>query len=356
MRLFQKEQILSFLRLLSFLLLIIGIQACSTELEVNAPYRETKVLYGVLDPTLPYQTVRIGRGFLSEGRSALDIAKNSPDSSLFKPSNLEVQLFEIKLGTNGRFDTTQRILFYADTILNKETSGDFFAPEQLVFRTPAVQLDTNTRADLLQYLIRVRNKISGKVSEATTRIPGKELNIRNWAAIGLTDKGPFSLDFGSKKKTTISINKSVNTAVVQLSLNWKMRVITTDDTLEEIWKLSSGIENDIQGDQKEIIFGAGSFWSFIQGELSKRDSRNVISRRFLPSTMEVYAGNKDYDNYRVVNGNYNAITQSQPVYSNVSNDALGIFCGRNQRRFAISLDRVVIDTLQVRFPELKLIK
>ena len=344
------------IRFLSILFLALVVSSCSTELEVNAPYRETKVFYGILDPTLPYQTVRIGRGFLSEGRSAQDIAKNSPDSSLFHPSNLEVTLFEIRQQPTGRFDTIQKVNLYPDTILNKELNGDFFAPEQLVFRTPAMQLDTLSRADLVHYRIRIRNKISGNVSDAVTSLPGKELNIRNWAAIGQSDKGPFSLDFGSRKKTTISINKSVNTALVQLAMNWRVRVITQNDTTEEIWKLSSGLENDIQGDQKEIIFGAGSFWYFIQGELARRGNTGVISRKFLPSTMEVYAGNKDYDNYRVVNGNYNAITQSQPVYSNVSNGALGIFCGRNQRRFSISLDNVVLDTLQARFPELKLIK
>jgi len=356
LRLFQKTQILKILRLLLVFFTALVWQSCSTELDVNAPYRETKVLYGILDPTLPFQTIRIGRGFLSEGRSAKDIAKNSPDSSLFDPANLEVTLFEIKQQNSGRFDTTLNVNLYPDTITNKELNGDFFAPEQLVFRTTNIQLDTLTRSDLIYYLIRVKNKISGNVSEAITRIPGRELNIRNWAAIGPDDDGPFSLDFGSRKPTKIGVNKSLNTQVIQLSLNWKVRVITETDTLEEIWKMSSGMEDDIPGDLKEIVFGAGQLWNFIQGELTKRGNDKVISRKFLPSEMEVYAGNKDYNNYRIVNGNYNAITQSQPVYSNLSNGALGIFCARNKRRYVVSLDRTVIDTMAVRFPEMKLLK
>ena len=344
-------------RQLLFLSLAFALHSCSTDLDVNAPYRETKVLYGILDPTLPYQTVRVGKGFLSEGRSAYDIAPNSPDSSLFNPDNLEVRLFELKLSTSGRFDTTKRSLLYDTTLTGKDDNGDFYSPDQLVFRTPAVQLDTNTRADLLKYLIRVKNKVSGNVSEAVTNIPGKELTIRNWAAIGPNDKGPFSLDFGSRKKTSININKSVNTAVVQLSLNWKLRVIKNNgDTVLETWKLSSQLESDIVGDEKIIDFGAGALWSFIRGELTARGNENVVSRKFVPSQMEVFAGNRDYDNYRVVNGNYNPITQSQPIYTNVSNGGLGIFCGRNKRTYSISLDRQVIDTLQVRFPEMKLIK
>jgi hypothetical protein len=101
-------------------------------------------------------------------------------------------------------------------------------------------------------------------------------------------------------------------------------------------------------------FGPGSFWSFIRAELTARGSENVESRKFMPSYIEVLAGNRDYDNYRVVNGNYNAITQSQPIYTNVSNGGLGVFCGRNKRTYSISLDDNLIDTLQLRFPEMKL--
>lgn len=348
---------MKFLRSFFLFLPIAGLWACSTELEVNAPWRETKVVYGILDPTLPFQTFRIGKGFLSEGRSALDIAKNSPDSSLFNPDNLSVTLFEMKLLASGRMDTIQKVQLFADTISSKNQNGDFYAPDQLIFRTPAMQLDTITAANLIQYRILIRNKITGKASEAFTQVPGKELTVRNWAAIGLSDRGPFSLDFGSRKKTSININKAVNTAVVQLTLNWKVQVISTSgDTIIETWKMSSGLENDIQGDQKEIIFGPGSFWNFIASELGKRSSENVASRKFLPGLMEIFAGNTDYDNYRLVNGNYNAITQSQPVYSNISNGALGIFCARNRRTYTVALDRNIPDSLRARFPELKLIK
>ena len=348
---------MKYLRLILLVILPVVLQSCSTELDVNAPYRETKVVYGILDPTLPFQTFRIGKGFLSEGRSAYDIAKNSPDSSLFNPGNLSVVLYEMKLVASGRFDTIQKVQLFPDTISTKVTGGDFFAPDQLVFRTPLMQLDTVTPANLVKYRLLIRNKISGNTSEAFTRIPGKDLTVRNWAAIGATDRGPFSLDFGSRKKTSININKTVNTEVVQLTLNWKIQVITTSaDTIIETWRQSSGLENDIQGDQKEIIFGPGSFWNFIASELNKRGSANVVSRKFLPGQMEVYAGNEDYDNYRLVNGNYNAITQSQPVYSNISNGALGIFCARNRRTYSVALDRNIPDTLRARFPELKLIK
>ena len=348
---------MKYLRLILLVILPVVLQSCSTELDVNAPYRETKVVYGILDPTLPFQTFRIGKGFLSEGRSAYDIAKNSPDSSLFNPGNLSVVLYEMKLLASGRFDTIQKVQLFPDTISTKDADGDFYGPDQLVFRTPLMQLDTVTPANLVKYRLLIRNKISGNTSEAFTRIPGKDLTVRNWAAIGATDRGPFSLDFGSRKKTSININKTVNTEVVQLALNWKIQVITTSaDTIIETWRQSSGLENDIQGDQKEIIFGPGSFWNFIASELNKRGSANVVSRKFLPGQMEVYAGNEDYDNYRLVNGNYNAITQSQPVYSNISNGALGIFCARNRRTYSVALDRNIPDTLRARFPELKLIK
>ncbi len=341
----------------------IGMQACSTELDVNAPSRETKVVYCVLDPSLSFQTARISRGFLSEGRSAYELAQIA-DSNLYNPANLEVNLLELRRSSTGRFDTVGRYLMRADTINTKDTeSGDFYGPEQLVYRTDNFNLGATSNPDLMKYCLRVRNKISGKVSEAYTQVPGSGLRIQNWAAISIngTQNGPYSLDFGSLKKTTVGVLKSENTAVMQLIISWKIAVITSTDSTIEYWQLKSGLENDIQGNQQDFIFLPGSFWSFIQTELSRRGSQGIIRRRIIQnvqagdlSDMEIFAANQDYDNYRLVNGNFNAVTQSQPIYTNFNNGALGIFAAKNKVKYKVALDRPVLDSLNLRFPEFKL--
>jgi len=356
---------MKFIRLIVLIFLAAGWQSCSTELEVNAPYKETKVLYGVLDPTLPFQTFRIGKGFLSDGRSALDISKNSPDSSLFRPGNLEVTLFEMKLLSSGRYDTLQKVKLFADTINNKEAGGDFYAPDQMVFRTPLMQLDTLNAASQIRYRILVRNKISGKESEAFTQVPGRDLRITNPASIngeGPTGKESFELIPLLMRRTNPAIEarvfRSTHSSAMQMFFKWKVQNFFSADTTEEVWVMKSGIESNLIQAEASIKIGAGVFYDFLKVQSAQRRNADLISRRLLPCEMEVYAANQDFDNYRVVNGNYNAITQSQPVYSNISNGALGIFCAVNRKSFPVSvkLKQTEIDSINKYAPEMKLIK
>jgi len=333
-----------------FFSLLVVLNSCSTKLEVNAPYRETKIMYAILDPTLPYQSIRVSKGFLSDGRSALDIAKNSPDSSVYNPGNLLVELIELKSGNEIR-----RWVCY-DTLMTDKPEGTFYSPDQVIYKTPSIFLDT-TNFQSLSYIFRATNKITGNISEAKTNLPARNFRINEPLSDFPTD--PTTLNFRSVAETKIRVSAPINVAVAQITINWNVRVIKNAagvlDTTIENWLMNSPGIIPIQGMEAQGSVGKGQFWPFVQRELVARGSENVVSRKFLISRMDVFGGNKEYDNYRVVNGNYNVITQSLPIYSNVSN-GLGIVCSRNQRSFPVRLSNNNIDTLKVRFPALKLEK
>ena len=334
---------------LLFSLLIAGF-SCSTELEVNAPYRETKVLYSILDPTLPFQTVRISKGFLSDGRSALDIAKNSPDSSLYDPSVLLVELIEKKSGVEIRRWVCK------DTVYTGKPDGIFYSPEQLVYKTPNLLLDT-TNFTTVNYTFKITNKATGNISEAITNIPAR--NFRILEPISDVPSDPVTINFRSKADSKIRVSQPSNVEIAQITILWKIRVIRNiggllDTTFEDWFMNSPGIA-PIQGSEAQGFFGRGQFWPYIQTELANRGNANVVSRKFLTGRLYVYGGNKEYDNYRTVNGNYNVITQSLPIYTNVSN-GLGIVCSRNLRSFPVKVSNSSLDTLNVRVPEFKLVK
>jgi len=334
---------------LLFSLLITGF-SCSTKLEVNAPYRETKVLYSILDPTLPFQTVRISKGFLSDGRSALDISKNSPDSSLYDPAVLLVELIEKK-------DTTvTRRWVCKDTVYTGKPDGVFYSPDQFVYKTPNIQLDT-TNFTKVKYMFKVTNKATGNVSEAITNIPAR--NFRILEPISDVPVDPVTINFRSKADSKIRVSQPVNVEVAQITILWKIRVIRNmggvSDTTFEDWFMNTPGIAPIQGAEAQGLFGRGQFWPYIQNELASRSNENVVSRKFMTGRMDVYGGNKEYDNYRTVNGNYNVITQSLPIYTNVSN-GLGIVCSRNLRSFPVKVSGSSLDTLNVRIPDFKLVK
>ena len=76
------------------LLAIIIFFGCETDFDVNADWKETTVVYGLLDASLDTQYIRINKGYLGN-MSALDMAQNS-DSLNFNPEYLEVKLHKIQ--------------------------------------------------------------------------------------------------------------------------------------------------------------------------------------------------------------------------------------------------------------------
>ena len=339
-------------------------QACSTELDVNAPSRETKVVYCVLDPSLSFQTARVSRGFLSEGRSAYELAQIA-DSNLYNPANLEVNLLELRRSSTGRFDTVGRYLMRAETINTKDTvSGDFYGPEQMVYRTDNFNLGATSNPDLMKYCLRVRNKISGKVSEAYTQVPGSDLSIMNKIEYDLTPPNT-TIIIGlipllmRQTNTKFEIKKTPNTSFIQLIVRWNLQVFLEDGTSRtEEWSMPSGYFD--QGSSTIFAsFDSKTFYSTLDGQVRIRGNAGVVKRKFVSGTLEIFAGNTDYDSYRTVNNNFNSFSQSQPVFTNFSNGALGILCAKNRKSYLVDVPASfdvtqVIEKINQNVPGLKL--
>lgn len=329
--------------LLLFFSILVFFSSCSTKLEVNAPYEELKVLYCILDPQQPFQTARISKGFQNEGRSANDIARNNPDSSNFSPIIIKVELIEKKNGL------VKREIEMTDTVFNQKDSGLFYYPDQRVYKTANFQIDS-----LSTYSIKVTNKITGKVSEATTSIVRSYFRFEQPNPYPDIVGDPLFLGFSSKNDTPIKIFKSVNAEVMQAIVYWKIRVFSDNVNYhDEIWTMNAPGDLEIKQSASAPatgFIGKGSFWNYIAYEVAKRGNTNVVARQFLTSEFEVSGASIDYKKYRQAFNNYNSLTQSLPIYTNVSN-GLGVMASRNSRRFPVGLDRISKDSLAVRVPQ-----
>ena len=72
--------------------------SCETEFEVNAPWKDVSIIYGLLEANKDTQYVKIYRGFLGE-QDALIMASN-PDSIYYNSEDVEVLINEYTpLGT-----------------------------------------------------------------------------------------------------------------------------------------------------------------------------------------------------------------------------------------------------------------
>ena len=100
--------------------------SCSTDIDLYADYKETPVIYGLLDASADTNYVKITRVFSVVG-DAYQMAVN-PDASNY-PGKLDVRIVEY---CNG--DSLREIILDTITIHNKE-QGIFYAPDQRLYYT-----------------------------------------------------------------------------------------------------------------------------------------------------------------------------------------------------------------------------
>ena len=113
--------------------------ACSTEVDLTAPYDSIPVVYGLLELESDTQWVKINRTWLGEGNQ-LEAAQIA-DSSEYPAGSVAARIVElIPSGTGeivGNELATGREWALRDTVLeNKSTEGVFFGPSQRVYFTP----------------------------------------------------------------------------------------------------------------------------------------------------------------------------------------------------------------------------
>lgn len=96
-------------KLYYLILVFLGFSSCKNEINIAAPWKETVVVYGLLDPGAPINYLRIQKAFLDPDGNAFQFTQN-PDS--IYPSNLAVKLF-VRLNGN-----------IIDTIYPVLTNGD----------------------------------------------------------------------------------------------------------------------------------------------------------------------------------------------------------------------------------------
>ena len=107
---------------LFFLISIMGLSSCTTDVDLTAPYKSIPVVFGLLAAELATQWVRINRTWLGEGDQT-QVAQIA-DSSEYDPTRLHAQFVEVINGIDGR------VFELNDTLLqDKEDDGVFFAPE-----------------------------------------------------------------------------------------------------------------------------------------------------------------------------------------------------------------------------------
>ncbi|MCB0793869.1 MAG: DUF4249 family protein, partial [Flavobacteriales bacterium] len=158
---------------IALLLSVLFLAGCSTDLEVNAPYKNITVVYGLLDKDKTRQYIKINKAFLGDG-DALVYAL-IPDSNEYRPGEItEAYVEDLDNGTQYPLQ---------DTLIENRITGTFYSPQQTVHYFDANDLDPD-------HLYRLFVRAKGEVITAETPVVDDLLYVSGF----LNVNGPSKLN------------------------------------------------------------------------------------------------------------------------------------------------------------------
>ncbi len=334
----------AFRRLLPAVLLApfaLGLAACETDLDPNDAYRETTVIYAILDPGQTRQIVRINKAFLNTGSDARVIAATKPDSINFPEGVIDARLQAL-----NRDSTVANEYILERVVSTTKPPGTFSNERQVVYQTPDAFPGIDTARI---YRVVARNTRTGTVAQGATRIPVPfdRTNPNRSGVLYITRAGTRSLTPFTQADTNITFNPLAKTflnfnaqsragiymAEMDFHYNETINGVTTAKT--KTWLLrenlifrtaeESGVEINV--DQPERSF----FDQFLRAniDVSQDPADTERTLREPAFTFRVIAGSKQWADYQEITGSSSALTQTTPEFTNVSGGK-GLVTGRVQ--------------------------
>lgn len=342
------------IKLISALSILCLLFSCNEQIELSGDFKETAVVYGLIDHSDSMHYVKITRAFIGPG-NAVEIAQIE-DSSYFNAVYATIE--EFQSGSN----TASRTWVLKDTVIeNKDTNGVFFAPTQRVYyfktlpttlsssgafgtiqTSPDPQL-SSLNPDAQYKLTAVINDGLFAVSATTGLVNGITTNATSQ---NFTFK--FASNPGEYKAQSVTISNTGNAHVVNAQIGVRIAEYIGEEAETKTIDWSVG-ENDVMPNSNVTFSAQGeTFYNLVNDNVT--NDGLIDQRNFLGFEITVTGGSEDLFNYITVNQPSSSLAQTKPTYTNLeaSNDyrVIGIFSSiqtiKTYRPFYISPQQAFI--------------
>lgn len=299
------------------------IASCSTDVELNADWQETTVIYGLLDQNESLHFIKVNKTYLGDG-SALDFAQVR-DSSEYDTSIVNGVVQEI---INGSIN---RSWMLKDTVLTNKLEGIFYGPEHTAyyFEEPALDPDAEYRLT-----VTINYGDSTKEVTAETELVRPFIiinpNATPQSTIGFANASTASLPYRTSPVEWVS---SEGAKRYNLQIRFKYWEVTATDTIVRHLYWNLGDYKTLTADGGETInttVDGESFFQFIQARMESNPeltSPNVIKRLFKGIDFILAVAGEDLNTYMEVNEPVTGVVQERPQFTNVTN-GIGVFSSR----------------------------
>lgn len=302
-------------------LTLITVNSCKEDIDLIGEYKETAVIYGLLDQSESTHYIKIHRAFIGPG-NALDIAK-IPDSSYFV--NVDATITETVDN-----HVTRTWILQDTTINNKSENGVFYAPtEKLYYFTDASQGALNIEATYKLEVI-INKGLSNEfiVTGETKLVSGITSDLskqsKNFKFVD-TNTGELSA-------SEISCSNTGNAYVINSSMIidfYEFNGTTLLDSVSIDWNAG---ETEVQpGSTSKMSLQGKTFYELIRDHCT---ANSAINKRQIKSlTIKITGGSDELNNYINSNKPSSSLAQTKPNFTNLSvtNDrnVVGIFSARS---------------------------
>lgn len=301
-----KKIILSLFSAFAFLVVF---NACSTDVDLYADYKDITVVYGLLDSGADTNFIKINKAFLGPG-NALTIAQVY-DSCNY-PGKLDAKLVEYRASSAGtNYQKTTEFQLDTITVHDKET-GIFYAPDQLVYYTTQ-PIKRNNEQYKYRYELQV-DRGDSSISAMTDIVGGTSFLMPQSA-----------MNFSSTANNgSVTFTSCPYASIYEVVFKFHfIEVGPTNDSVERVmvWPLGSHPEVSLHEENGlySVSFKASLFFYNLASFLGNDTLNNNIERLIYEPSLEVAiaAGGDELYNFITVNGPSNSIVQTLPEYTNV---------------------------------------
>jgi hypothetical protein len=312
--------------------------SCEEDFNINAPYKDISVVFGLLDPGEDTILLKINKAFLGEG-NVMEMAKIE-DSSVYV-NGLDATIEEWE---NGSFIKSYKL--DTVTIKNKE-EGIFYNPYQIIYYTPYEPVTTRT------YLLKV--VVNNKTLTAQT-------DLVNNFSISKPSAGSKFIMFrpGSEGDIEWTSAKNGKRYEILIRIKYKEVLLDSPDTVYTYVDWSMGTKKSVDdngGEEMKVAYSNDGFYNLIANEIPYTDAAveaNVKERYTNDVDFIIAVAAVELNTYMEVNEPSNSIIQDRPEYTNIENGT-GIFSSRFRNTRTKKLHPETIQTIKSDLPQLKFV-
>lgn len=305
------------------------LSACDNTLDLIDDYRETPVVYGLLNEKDTVHFVRVQKAYLGEGNAYL-MGQNS-DSIYYDTADIRLYLDEFK---NGLFQKTYSFQPRFDIV---KQEGVFVDKPHIVYALSGLKLNASQR-----YTLRFENLSSGLKTEGDMQPVAAPVQLTLGAAFNVNIAGddPFRVKYYSSK----------NGKMYGLTVRFKYLERPTGSlvytTRSVDFKLSDQLSINTLGNQlMEFLLNGKEFYAFLGNTIPVNPA---LERPATACRLDFIfrVGSEEFYTYYVVGQPSNAVF-SVPEYTNLSPPGKGIFTSRYSGTWSdYPLSSASIDTLR----------